>query len=207
VPVDEGGHAIWNALSWMDTRGGCYSRAAVDGWPKIEGYAVSKLLKWVRLTGAAPNHSGVDGFGQCPLPTSSRAAFTNSGRRGLRLDRGHETAISENGPVWRGRTMTKRRTADQDVGACGICGEDASSRFWILRAGRQPCLAGSETAPGRRMRLAHQRMALWLILNQVWKSKMEIRVERRKPWPIRVRPNTGSHAFLVWRRQPFGERA
>jgi xylulokinase len=63
VPVDAGGHAIWNALSWMDTRGGRYSRAAVDGWPKIEGYAVSKLLKWVRLTGAAPNHSGVDGFG------------------------------------------------------------------------------------------------------------------------------------------------
>ena len=63
VPVDEGGHAIWNALSWMDTRGGRYSRAAVDGWPRIEGYAVSKLLRWVRLTGAAPNHSGVDGFG------------------------------------------------------------------------------------------------------------------------------------------------
>src|ERR1035441_1551190 len=63
VPVDKGGHAIWNALSWMDTRGGRYSRAAVDGWPKIEGYAVYKLLKWVRLTGAAPNHSGVDGFG------------------------------------------------------------------------------------------------------------------------------------------------
>src|ERR1039457_5543757 len=63
VPVDEDGHAIWNALSWMDTRGGRYSRAAVDGWPKIEGYAASKLLKWVRLTGAAPNQSGVDGFG------------------------------------------------------------------------------------------------------------------------------------------------
>src|ERR1017187_8927614 len=30
VPVDKGGHAIWNALSWMDTRGGRYSRAAVD---------------------------------------------------------------------------------------------------------------------------------------------------------------------------------
>ncbi len=27
------------------------------------------------------------------------------------------------------------------------------------------------------MRLAHQRMALWLILNQIWKSKMEIPVE------------------------------
>lgn len=63
VPVDQDGQAVWNALSWMDTRGGRYSRAASDGWPKVEGYAVSKLMKWVRLTGAAPNHSGVDGFG------------------------------------------------------------------------------------------------------------------------------------------------
>ncbi len=63
VPVDAGGHAIANALSWMDIRGGRYSRAAVDGWPKIEGYAAFKLLQWVRLTAAAPNQSGVDGFG------------------------------------------------------------------------------------------------------------------------------------------------
>jgi xylulokinase len=63
LPVDAGGHAIANALSWMDTRGGRYSRAASDGWPKVEGYSVSKLWQWVRLTGAAPNHSGVDGFG------------------------------------------------------------------------------------------------------------------------------------------------
>ncbi len=63
VPVDAHGDAVWNALSWMDTRGGRYSRALADGWPKVEGYAVAKLLKWVRLTGAAPQHSGVDGFG------------------------------------------------------------------------------------------------------------------------------------------------
>jgi xylulokinase len=63
VPVDEGGQALANALSWMDIRGGRYSRAAVDGWPKIEGYAALKLLKWVRLTAAAPSQSGVDGFG------------------------------------------------------------------------------------------------------------------------------------------------
>lgn len=63
VPVDAGGEALGNALSWMDTRGGRYSRAIASGWPRVEGYAVSKLLKWVRLTGAAPQHSGVDGFG------------------------------------------------------------------------------------------------------------------------------------------------
>jgi xylulokinase len=63
VPVDAGGQAISNALSWLDTRGGRYSRAASDGWPKVAGYAAHKLVKWIRLTGAAPTHSGVDGFG------------------------------------------------------------------------------------------------------------------------------------------------
>lgn len=63
VPVDEGGEAISNAISWLDTRGGRYNRAVTDGWPTIGGYGASKLLKWVRLTGAAPTHSGVCGFG------------------------------------------------------------------------------------------------------------------------------------------------
>jgi len=63
VPVDRDGHALSNAVTWMDTRGGRYSRAASAGWPRAEGYAVSKLLQWIRLTGAAPTHSGVDGFG------------------------------------------------------------------------------------------------------------------------------------------------
>ena len=63
VPVDAAGDAIGNAVTWMDVRGGRYSRALADGWPKVEGYAVWKLLQWVRLTGAAPQHSGVDGFG------------------------------------------------------------------------------------------------------------------------------------------------
>jgi len=63
VPVDAGGEAIGNAVTWMDVRGGRYSRALADGWPKVEGYSLPKLWKWVRLTGAAPQHSGVDGFG------------------------------------------------------------------------------------------------------------------------------------------------
>ena len=63
VPVDEGGNAISNAISWLDTRGGRYNRAVTDGWPKVGGYGASKLLTWVRLTGAAPSHSGVCGFG------------------------------------------------------------------------------------------------------------------------------------------------
>ena len=49
---------------------------------------------------------------------------------------------------------------------CGRQRKDGSSRFWTLRAAREPRRAGSETAPGRRMRLGEQWMALWLILNE-----------------------------------------
>jgi xylulokinase len=63
VPVDAQGEAVANALTWMDTRGGVYNRALVSGWPKVEGYAASKLWTWVRLTGIAPQHSGIDGLG------------------------------------------------------------------------------------------------------------------------------------------------
>lgn len=63
VPVDQEGNAIANALSWMDTRGGPYARAAVGGWPSLDGYGAWKLRTWLRIAGAAPMRSGVDGFG------------------------------------------------------------------------------------------------------------------------------------------------
>lgn len=63
VPVDAAGNALHNAISWMDGRGGRYNRALIDGWPKVGGYEVRKLLKWIKLTGGAPTRSGVDGLG------------------------------------------------------------------------------------------------------------------------------------------------
>jgi len=63
VAVDEGGTAIGNAISWMDTRGAKYNRAIVRGWPRVQGYGLFRLLKWLRFTGGAPVQSGVDGFG------------------------------------------------------------------------------------------------------------------------------------------------
>jgi len=63
VPVDQQGHALSNAISWLDTRGGRHNRALTDGWPKVGGYGASKLLNWIRLTGAAPTLSGVCGLG------------------------------------------------------------------------------------------------------------------------------------------------
>ncbi|HUO05130.1 MAG TPA: FGGY-family carbohydrate kinase [Candidatus Binataceae bacterium] len=63
VPVDKDGNALGNAISWMDTRGGKYNRAISAGWPKVQGYALAKLIKWVRHTGGVPVLSGVDGLG------------------------------------------------------------------------------------------------------------------------------------------------
>jgi len=63
VPVDPAGSALSNAISWLDTRGGRYNRAMTNGWPKLGGYGATKLLNWIRLTGAAPTHSGVCGLG------------------------------------------------------------------------------------------------------------------------------------------------
>ncbi|TMA45887.1 MAG: xylulose kinase, partial [Deltaproteobacteria bacterium] len=63
VPVDAEGNALGNAISWMDTRGGAYVRGRVEGWPRVAGYDLRKLLAWLRYTGGAPVRSGVDGLG------------------------------------------------------------------------------------------------------------------------------------------------
>jgi xylulokinase len=63
VPVDATGQPLANALTWMDTRGGPYNRAAVAGFPKVAGYAALKLRKWLKLTGSVPQLSGIDGMG------------------------------------------------------------------------------------------------------------------------------------------------
>ena len=63
VPVDENAEPLMGAVHWLDTRGGKYNRLAAGGFPSIEGYQVWKLLNWIRLTGLAPTHTGVDSMG------------------------------------------------------------------------------------------------------------------------------------------------
>ena len=60
VAVDQDGNAIGNAIIWMDSRGAPYAHKMADGFPKIEGYGLSKLINWIRLTGGAPGNSGKD---------------------------------------------------------------------------------------------------------------------------------------------------
>lgn len=63
VPVDAHGAPLMNAVHWMDTRGGPYNREISRAFPSIQGYGLFKLVKWIRLTGLAPTHSGVDSLG------------------------------------------------------------------------------------------------------------------------------------------------
>ncbi len=60
VAVDQGGHALANAVIWMDTRGSRYIAQMTSGLINIEGYGLSKLRHWLRLTGGAPGHAGKD---------------------------------------------------------------------------------------------------------------------------------------------------
>ena len=63
VPVDEHGEPLARAVHWLDGRGAPYNRAITRGFPSVQGYGLGKLLAWIRYTGLAPTHSGVDSLG------------------------------------------------------------------------------------------------------------------------------------------------
>jgi xylulokinase len=60
VAVDRDGHALANAIIWMDTRGSRYIEKITSGLINIEGYGIRKLRRWLSLTGGAPGHAGKD---------------------------------------------------------------------------------------------------------------------------------------------------
>ncbi len=63
VPVDDKGEPLMKAIHWLDSRGEPYNRRLIRGLINIEGYGISKLLRWITLTGLAPSKSGIDSIG------------------------------------------------------------------------------------------------------------------------------------------------
>jgi xylulokinase len=61
VPVDEAGEPVGEAILWMDTRGGPYSKKVIGG--PVAGYAPRPALQWIRRSGGAPSSSGADPIG------------------------------------------------------------------------------------------------------------------------------------------------
>ncbi len=63
VPIDAHGEPLMNALHWMDSRGSVHNTKLIRGMLNIEGYGITKLMRWIRLTGLAPSKSGIDSIG------------------------------------------------------------------------------------------------------------------------------------------------
>jgi xylulokinase len=60
VAVDAGGRPLRDAIIWMDTRGADEVAKVSRGLVNIQGYGVTKIFRWIRLTGGAPGKSGKD---------------------------------------------------------------------------------------------------------------------------------------------------
>lgn len=60
VAVDRDGNAIGNAVIWMDSRGGPYIKKLGEGLIKVADFAISKLIKWIQVTGGLPGAAGKD---------------------------------------------------------------------------------------------------------------------------------------------------
>lgn len=60
VPVAEDGQALMNCILWMDMRGASYLRKQFGGLINLDGLSLSRVLRWVRLTGGMPSPTGKD---------------------------------------------------------------------------------------------------------------------------------------------------
>ncbi len=60
VAVGKDGNHLMNAIIWMDMRGADAIKKIVNGPIKLEGYQITKLHKWIKITGGAPSLSGKD---------------------------------------------------------------------------------------------------------------------------------------------------
>ncbi|MHA1728005.1 MAG: xylulokinase [Promethearchaeota archaeon] len=63
LPLDVEGKPVngIKMLTWMDTRAAEITKSVMfKGWPRIQGYPMGKLLKFLKITGGAPGFTGKD---------------------------------------------------------------------------------------------------------------------------------------------------
>ncbi|MBU3916153.1 FGGY-family carbohydrate kinase [bacterium] len=63
VPVDEQARPLMRAVHWLDKRGGIHNRKISKGLINIEGYGLTKIIRWLKISGLAPTSSGIDSLG------------------------------------------------------------------------------------------------------------------------------------------------
>jgi xylulokinase len=57
LPVDDRGQPLMKVMSWMDMRGARHNRDIVKGFPEVQGYKLSVLLRYVDKHGFPPSPS------------------------------------------------------------------------------------------------------------------------------------------------------
>jgi xylulokinase len=60
VALDRDGHHLLPAIIWMDSRGGPYVQRITGGRIGLQGYGITRLWTWVRLTAGIPSRAGKD---------------------------------------------------------------------------------------------------------------------------------------------------
>ncbi len=64
VCADRRGAALRPSLVWLDKRSAPLMQRVLGGWPRIAGYGVGKLLRWLPVANGAPSHNGMDPTGK-----------------------------------------------------------------------------------------------------------------------------------------------
>ncbi len=64
VPVDRDGVPLRPAMSWLDGRSAGIMREKLWRPPRILGYNIFKLIRFLRITGGSPGHTGKDQIGK-----------------------------------------------------------------------------------------------------------------------------------------------
>jgi xylulokinase len=93
VAVGADGRHLIPALTWMDSRGARFVRAAMGGFPSVNGYGIANLLRWIPKTAGGPTLSGKDDiahvlFTKCERPeiyVKTRAFLPSKDYLNLRL--------------------------------------------------------------------------------------------------------------------------
>ncbi|KMW57395.1 Carbohydrate kinase, FGGY [Candidatus Rhodobacter oscarellae] len=64
VCADANGAALRPALVWLDKRSAPLMQNVLGGWPRVSGYGLGTLARWLPVANGAPSHNGMDPIGK-----------------------------------------------------------------------------------------------------------------------------------------------
>lgn len=64
IAVDKSGELLRPSISWLDGRSADIMREKLWTWPRIKGFNIPRVLKFIQITGGAPGKTGKDQIGK-----------------------------------------------------------------------------------------------------------------------------------------------